>query len=89
MANTSVLATLARVVDAVERRQLGSATPQEIADFRRKFVPLWRQLQELEDNPSASMKQKATAERFFWNAVNNFKKQHPGFDEYADGRVCE
>ena len=85
MANAAVLATLARVVDAVEGRQLGSATQQEIADFRRNIVPERRRLEEYVQTHTP--KENDMAYKFYNNKLRKFLALHPNFDPEIDGHI--
>ena len=84
-----MLTALARVVDAVERRSLGTATQEEIDAFRREFQPVWQRLNALVDDERTPQKQKDTAYVFFNKKVRKFLDLHPNFHPYRDGRMFE
>jgi hypothetical protein len=80
-----MLTALARVVDAVEGRQLRSATMQEIADFRRDIVPERRRLEEYVNTHTP--RENDMAYRFYNNKLRRFLALHPNFDPEVDGHI--
>ena len=72
---SATLRVLLRTVEA-----LGAATPQEIEDFRREFVPKRKETERAND---------MAKNLAFVQLLNDYEAAHPGFSADTDGRVWD
>ena len=70
---SATLRVLLRTVEA-----LGAATPQEIEEFRREFVPKRKEIEKAHD---------MAKNLEFVQMLNDYEAAHPGFSADTDGRV--
>jgi len=74
----------AALPSARDNRFLGTASAQEIREFRNMINNNWRE-KAVKENGGASAKQMDGFEKVWRNRVVNFKRAHPNFDVNTDG----